>query len=222
MSDQTLWAAIDAQRERTADLLDRLDDQEWSRPSLCTGWTVRDVAAHLTLQQQTVADLFRFMIKNPGSLGGGMNQMINRSARIVAARPTDRLIGDIRAMIGSRRHNVGVTPDETLIDIAVHGQDIAIPLGRELDLPAPTAALAASRVWSYGGRGKAMVFDTIPLAPYRLSATDIAWTEGDGPEIQGPIAAILLLLTGRPVALSRLVGAGADQLRQDLDRYPAT
>ena len=33
-------------------------------------------------------------------------------------------------MVGSRRHNVGVTPYETLIDIVVHGQDIAVPLGR--------------------------------------------------------------------------------------------
>jgi uncharacterized protein (TIGR03083 family) len=219
MSEQDLWSIIDAQRERTADLLDRVTDQEWTRPSLCAGWTVRDVAAHLTQQQQSVGDLLRFLIKNPGSLGGGMNQMINRSARIRASRPTDQLIGEIRAMIGSRRHNVGVTPYETLIDIVVHGQDIAIPLGREIETPPSVAAMAATRVWSYRGRGKAAVFDSIPLAPYRLGATDVDWSEGEGLEIRGPILAVLLLLTGRPAALQRLQGPGVGRL---LDRYPAT
>jgi len=32
-------------------LLEQLSDEEWRQPSLCAGWTVRDVAAHLTLQQ---------------------------------------------------------------------------------------------------------------------------------------------------------------------------
>ena len=34
-----------------AGLLADLSEREWRRPSLCDGWTVRDVAAHLTLQQ---------------------------------------------------------------------------------------------------------------------------------------------------------------------------
>jgi uncharacterized protein (TIGR03083 family) len=51
MTDDEIWAAIDAHRLRTAELLERLSDDEWCHPSLCDGWTVRDVAAHLTLQQ---------------------------------------------------------------------------------------------------------------------------------------------------------------------------
>lgn len=219
MDDHELWAAIDAQRERTAELLDRLTDDEWSQPSLCAGWTIRDVAAHLTLQQQGIADLLGFMIKHPGSLGG-MNRMINRAARFKAEWPTDQLITGIRSMIGSRRHNVGLTPVETLIDIVVHGQDIAIPLGRELEAPPTVSAIAATRVCSYGGTGKAAVFDSLPLGPYRLIATDVDWSNGgDGPKIQGPMIALLLLLTGRRVALSRLQGPGVDALRE---RYPAT
>ena len=47
-----VWGAIDDQRTRTADLLERLSTEQWDHPSLCQGWTVRHVAAHLTLQQQ--------------------------------------------------------------------------------------------------------------------------------------------------------------------------
>ncbi|MFC7623848.1 maleylpyruvate isomerase family mycothiol-dependent enzyme [Microlunatus sp. GCM10028923] len=208
-----LWAMIDAQREVTATLLDQLTEKEWSRPSLCAGWTVRDVAAHLTLQQVGFGELVGSLIRHPGVLGG-MNHMINGIARIkAAAEPTGSLIREIRGMIGSRRHNVGVTAEETLIDIAVHGQDIAVPLDRELDLPPATAARAASRAWSYGARGKAAVFARIPVSGYRLVATDTEWERGDGPEIRGPIAALLLLITGRRAGLTRLVGPGADRLR---------
>ena len=51
MNDDEVWAVIDLQRGRTADLLEQLSDEEWRQPSLCEGWAVRDVAAHLTLQQ---------------------------------------------------------------------------------------------------------------------------------------------------------------------------
>lgn len=135
MDLDTLWAAIDDQRLRTAELLDDLSDDEWDTPSLCDGWTVRDVAAHLTLQQMTLGDGLRAAWDPRRHLGGGMNGIINASAKAQAALPTAHLIARIRAMIGSRRHNVGVTPQETLIDIVVHGQDIAVPLGRELGVP---------------------------------------------------------------------------------------
>ena len=46
-----VWEAIDGQRMRVAGLLDGLPSGEWQQPSLCAGWTVRDVAAHLTLQE---------------------------------------------------------------------------------------------------------------------------------------------------------------------------
>ena len=128
MNPDELWAAIDAQRLRTTDLLEALAPEEWSVPSLCQGWTVRDVAAHLTLQQMTLGSALLSALRHPGSL----NHIINASARTKALLPTEQLIAEIGAMCGSRRHNIGVTPLETLIDIVVHGQDIAIPVGHVL------------------------------------------------------------------------------------------
>jgi hypothetical protein len=76
--------------------------------------------------------------------------MIRKAARRQAAMPTDQMVGVIRAMVGSRRHNFGITYHETLIDILVHGQDITIPLGRLHPIPAEAAAEAATRVWTIG------------------------------------------------------------------------
>lgn len=216
MNDDELWAAIDAQRLRTADLLETLTHDDWSHRSLCDGWTVRDVAAHLTLQQLTLSDGLKLALKHPGSL----NRTIHASTRGKARQPTAQLIAEIRAMVGLRRHNFGLTALETLIDIVVHGQDIAVPIGRSLHVPPETAAVAAQRVWDCRGTRLSKVFDRIPYDDLNLQATDIDWSAGLGPELRGPILALLLLMTGRAVVLPQLDGPGV-QVLQNTSSSPA-
>jgi len=215
MNDE-LWTAIDAQRTSTAELLDSLAPGEWDHPSLCAGWTVRDVAAHLTLQQLTLGKALHGALRHPGHV----NRIIRETSRARATLPTDRLTREIRAMVGSRRHNVGVTPLETLVDIVVHGQDIAVPLRRDLSVPPETTLATADRVWwcrsTRSGRLKAKVFAGLDHRGLRFVATDADWSAGDGAEVRGPLLSIVLVLTGRPAGLARLDGAGAAQLGQRL------
>jgi len=214
MNTEELWVAIDDQRHRTADLLETLTPDQWAHDSLCEGWTVRDVAAHLTLQQQHVGDVLAFFIGHPSMLRSvTLNRAIHNSAKLQAGLPTDEIIRRIRAMIGSRRHNAFLSERETLIDILVHGQDIAMPLGVGLQMPTHAAAEAATRVWQIRGTWLAQVNRKLPLDGYRLTATDVDWSVGEGPGITGSIGALLLLLTGRRAALPQLSGPGADALR---------
>jgi uncharacterized protein (TIGR03083 family) len=202
------WHAIDEQRLTVAALLEELNDQEWTQPSLCEGWTVRDVAAHLTLQQIGPGQALAQIVRRPG----GMNRMIHNAACRRAAAPTDELIAAIRGMVGSRKRNVGVSHLETLTDILVHGQDIAIPLGRHLPTRTDAAAAAASRMWSRGWP----FWPRRRLAGFRLVATDTQWVAGEGRDVEGRIEAVLLLLTGRLVVLPRLSGDGIGELRARL------
>ena len=216
MNDEQVWTAIDEQRRRVVALLESVTDPEWDHPSLCAGWTVRHVAAHLTLQELTVGDVMRFALRHP-SLLRDVNRVIHESAKLqAAALSADEIVAGVQATVGRRRHNVGVTPRETLVDIVVHGLDIAVPLRRRLDVPGEVAAEAASRVRALDGTVKNRVFRKLPLAPYRLVATDVDWSVGDGPEIQGPVVALLLLLTGRRVGLDDVSGEGAERLRREL------
>ncbi len=210
-----LWAAIDDQRTRTADLLEQLSADQWDHPSLCQGWTVRHVAAHLTMQQQRVRDVAAFIARNPRILRSvTLNATIHDSAVLQAKKLTSHeIIFRIRVMIGSRRHNAFVTPLETLTDILVHSQDIAIPLGLDLTMRPSACALAATRQWDTRSTWLGTVFHPLPLDGYQLTATDISWTRGQGPEVAGPVGALLLLLTGRSAALDRLTGEGAAALR---------
>jgi len=53
MERSEVWTAIDDQRRAQVHLLEDLSEEEWRQPSLCGGWTVRQVAAHLALQNTT-------------------------------------------------------------------------------------------------------------------------------------------------------------------------
>lgn len=208
MNPDEVWATIDAERTSLADLLDTLSPEEWSTPSLCGGWTVREVVAHLSLAQipppRVVVEMARYR--------GNFNRMIRETAlREAAARPPGELTQRVRNMVGSRRHVIGVTRLEPLIDILVHGQDIAIPLGRTRPMPVDAAAAAADRVWSMGFPFRARR----RLEDVRLVATDADWTRGNGAEITGPMAALLLLLTGRDALIGELSGAGLQSRRTD-------
>ncbi|MBG0561160.1 maleylpyruvate isomerase family mycothiol-dependent enzyme [Actinoplanes aureus] len=198
------WPEIHRQRLAVADLLDDLKPADWDHPSLCDGWTVRDVAAHLTLQQLRLRDVFGLV----RHWKGGMHPTIQAAARRQAAALTPaQIVADIRDTAAARRYNFGVTPVETLIDLLVHSQDIAIPLGRTHPMPPEAAAVATRRVLTM--RIPPPPPSVRVVAGLHLTATDIGWSYGDGPEVRGPIAALLLVSTGRTVALPQLTGPGA-------------
>lgn len=207
MKADGVWQAIDTQRADLCDLLTGLDDDQWRQPSLCADWTVRDVAAHLTLQQLGPRGVLAQMLQWRGSI----DRTTAHAARVRAATlTTEQIIAEIRATIGSRRHIFGVTHLETLCDILVHSQDIAIPLGRHLGMPADAAAVAASRALSM--RWPPPPPSVKKMAGFRLTATDTSWSTGDGPTVRGPMAALLLVCCGRLAALPQLSGDGAAEL----------
>lgn len=203
-----VWAAVDEQRADLADLLDTLTPSEWETPSLCTGWRVRDVAAHLTQAHASVSTAIKELLRARGSY----DRMIYNMAVRQAALPVDAYAPILRAMIGSRRKAPGITPLEPLIDVLVHGQDIALPLGRTRAMPTQACVLAADRVWPNLFPFRA----ARRLAGIRFVATDCSWTAGEGAAVHGPIGAILLLLTGRPAALAQLSGPGTELAAQRL------
>jgi hypothetical protein len=77
-------------------------------------------------------------------------------------------------------------------------------------MPAEAARAAADRIWSKSFPFKARQ----RLAGIRLVATDTDWSAGEGPEIHGPMSALLLLLSGRKVSMPSLTGQGVALLQR--------
>ena len=200
--DDDYWSAVSQLRLAVADLLETLTPQEWERPSLCAGWRVRDVAGHLSLVPTiTTWDMVRAAPRgrfNPHHV----NTLL---ARQYADRPTRAIVERIREHAGERRTARVLDVRDSLFDVVVHSQDIAMPLGRTLEVPVHSARAGLDRVWEMGWPFRAKR----RLSGLRLSATDADWTVGDGPAVEGTALALLLLLTGRTEAAApMLTGSG--------------
>ena len=203
---ESAWAVIEQERLSLAALLEGLTHEQWNAPSLCVGWRVKDVAAHIALAPQPPRPLSMVV---EGARAGGRFHKLNRDLSVRHAdRPGADLVAEIREHAASRRLPRVTNYRNILFDILVHGQDIAIPLGIERDMPTDAARAGVQRVWTMGwpfGVKRA-------LKNFRYTATDVDWTAGKGPDVTGPVAALLLILTGRPAALSRLSGRGVEGL----------
>lgn len=210
MDDTEVWAIVDERRQAVVDLLGGLAPGDWDRPSLCAAWSVREVAAHLTLVALPRPQLIGLFVRYPGS----MNRTIRDASKARARRmDNDEIRAAIRSMIGLHRHFPGLTCREALVDILGHTLDIALPLQLDVQLPTAAVAEAANRVVSYGGKGNARVFRPLPVFRFRLTATDHDWSTGSGPEVTGTMTDLYLALIGRSVHLDRLGGEGAESLR---------
>ena len=195
-------AAVAAERHRVADLVADLPDEQWATPSLCSAWTVRDVVAHLTVTtRMTVPRLLRAAVLARGSFE---RMAVDLAAQRAEAYPTDELVAQLRQSADSTRRFPGSTPRDPLMDLVVHGQDIARPLGRRHvsppDVVADCLAYVATNRFLGGPRR---------LAGVRLISTDTGWTLGEGAELRGPDVDLLLVAAGRRVGLEALEGPGA-------------
>ena len=188
MDSDTVWQHIDNERAWLADLLQSLAPEAWRQPSMCEGWTVRDVAAHLTFAHAQVRDLLW-----PAVRAGFRYDALVRNTALRSPLTHDEIVATLRGFVGSRRRVAFITDLEPLIDILVHIQDICRPLNIDHPMPPDAAAAAADRVLS----------TPRPIRRWRpphgvhMIATDIDWAYGDGAGVRAPMRSHLLTLTGR-------------------------
>jgi uncharacterized protein (TIGR03083 family) len=201
-----MWQVIDEERAGLADLLAALTPRQWACPSLCAGWTVREVAAHLSLGPRMG---YRAVLVEAARARGSFNRMIDNTAKREAARAVGDLVAELRGASGSRHLAPGQKLTDAMMDVLVHGQDIALPVGIDRAMPLQAARAAAEHTWRMGFPFHARK----RLRGFQLSATDVDWSAGEGVRIEGTIAALLLLASGRPAVLHRLTGPGAEILR---------
>lgn len=201
MNDEETWTVIRQHRCAVADFLAGLRQDQWDAASLCAGWSVRDVAAHLTIisvpppASSLLADLARAR--------GSMHRLNTVVTKRRAQTAPDALVDLLRTGAASRKLPAVTDKRNVLFDLLVHGMDMSIPLGLDLPVPPAAAAEGATRVWEMGWP----FWAKRRLKRLHLVATDVEWSVGDvsGPQVRGPIAAHLLLLTGRSSAAAPLL-----------------
>ncbi|MFI7099097.1 maleylpyruvate isomerase family mycothiol-dependent enzyme [Streptomyces sp. NPDC050161] len=196
--------AIAAERRELADVLDGLPAAAWDAPTLCAGWRVREVAAHMSLG-------FRYPLPRTlweiAKARGSLHRMTDRCARRDAATHTaPQLAAFIR---DNATHPwtppVGGTAAALGHDV-VHGLDITVPLGIDRRIPEDRL-----RVLLDGVTPKSAAFFGAGLDGVRLRADDLDWSFGTGTLVTGRAQDLLLLAFGRKLPAGRLHGEAGDR-----------
>lgn len=199
-----------AEQERTdlLGLLEGLTDEQWAAPSLCAGWSVRDVVVHVVSYDPLTT----------GQLGGAFLRGGFRVEKVneVVLRAYDALspaavLDLVRRHLRPRGLTAGFGGGIALTDGTIHHQDVRRALG--LPRVVPEERLVPVLEFARGA-------PTLPgrslTRGLRLVADDVDFAAGRGPEVIGPGEALLMCVAGRAAALGELSGPGLPELRRRL------
>ena len=201
-SASTIWPVVHHERRALAHDLEAIDPAQWGMASLCPGWDIHDVLAHLIDSATTTRLAFirrmvaaRFDFDRDNAAGISRERASNPLATLAAFRKVSASEATPPAPLATR-----------LVEAFVHGEDIRRPLGIARAYPPDDVAIALTyqlntSVKMGGGRERAK--------GRRLVTTDASFTHGDGLEARGTALALLLAVSGRPLAPGELTGPGA-------------
>jgi uncharacterized protein (TIGR03083 family) len=196
----TIQDMIAAQRGELAAVLDALPASGWDQPTLCAGWRVREVVAHVTMPFRYSGGRFVFELARSR---GRFNEMADRVALRDAARMAPgELAAAVRSNTGHPWRPPGGGFEGALAHDVIHGLDITVPLG--LGLMVPEERLR--RVLPASVNDKTVMFFGADLAGIEFRASDMDWTLGAGTPLTGAAADLLLAMCGRKLPAGRLCG----------------
>ena len=207
MNREKIHAAIAEERRSIADLIDSLDDSQLATESLCAGWDVKTVAAHLVLP----LDGGPFPVIILALRRRNLARAIDELARRRAQSPAKEIAASLRNLADHQYWRPPPKIPARLAEILCHSGDIKIPLGMPFE-PDPQLTMIALEMLTGP-------FPNGLAPPGRLrglswQATDIDRRWGKGPEIRGRTADLLMATVGRTATLDSLDGPGLPLLRQ--------
>lgn len=205
-SQLDVHAELSAARLDLLVVLEQLEDRDWDKRTLCEGWRVRDVAAHVAQAPELkVGKVLGGMLKARGNV----EKMVDEQARRGGDREPIEILDQLRANVANDHVPPGTTAEKLLVDTVIHSLDITHPNGWELNLPADRVRWALSTFVKLSGpfkgkeRAEGLHFDT----------TDVDWRCGCGDHVRGPAPVVLLALAGRRVC-DQLSGDGVAALAE--------
>ncbi|UQW99334.1 maleylpyruvate isomerase family mycothiol-dependent enzyme [Streptomyces sp. RerS4] len=203
-------AAIAAERRELADLFDSLSAEQWNERSLCGGWRVREVAAHMSMG---------FRLSLPATLGelvkarGNLHRMTDRVARRDAAAHSPTAL---TAFLRDNAHHPWTPPVGGLAAAlghdVVHGLDITVALGLDRRVPEDRLRILLDQI-----RPSSLKFFGADLDAVRLCAEDLDWSYGSGSAVFGAAQDLLLLAYGRKLPDGRLRGEPSSRFTRPAD-----
>lgn len=192
LSDDDLQAMVAAEYLALGDLLEALPASRWDTPSLCEGWRIREVVAHLTMPARYGEAEFMAELKD---CDFDFGRLSNRMAERDGSLPTTKLVSDVFSDVMHAWQPPGGGAMGALNHVVIHSLDITVPLGVQRRSPDATIRVLLD---SLAGGG-AQHFG-VDVSGETLTATDLTWSSGSGPERSGTAEDLVLYMAGRKVA----------------------
>lgn len=201
-ADADLAGAIAGEYRALADLLEASDPAVWDAPSLCEGWRIREVVAHMTMPVRYSGPAFMAELE---AAGGDFSRLSDTVAARDGALPVDSLLADLRSELLHAWEPPGGGADGAFTHCVIHLLDIveAVPLERRVPDERVTRLLgiiAAPGMPNFFG---------VDLDGVELRADDLEWCYGSGTPVSGAAQALALVVCGRLLPPGRLDGEGA-------------
>lgn len=192
MEATELYELTVAERRRLATLLENLTPQQWGADTLCSGWRVREVVAHLNSSETQTWPEFEAAV---AAAAGDIELACDRTARADTARYSDAELLDIyRRRVPSRWTPGPDAHQGALAHEVIHGLDITVALG----LPGPEPRVVAAAM--AGSRPESLAFFGVDLGGTRLVAADAELSigaEAADAEVRLSAIELTLVATGR-------------------------
>ena len=197
-----LMPEITATRRELAEVLAGLPASSWDAASLCAGWRVREVVAHVTMPFRYSTG--RFLVELARS-GMRFHRMSNRCAHRDADLPVADLVAAVRDNATNPWRPPGGGYEGALVHDVIHGLDITVALGIDRPMPTERMRIVLNGVTKPG----ALKHFGVDLAGVELRADDLDWSFGAGRTVSGPARELALVLCGRTLPAGRSAGMAA-------------
>jgi uncharacterized protein (TIGR03083 family) len=187
VTDPQSWVAPTF--EGLADLLDASPDGTWDAASLCQGWQVRNVVAHVTMPARlTPADFGAGM----AAAGGDFTVMSDTVAARDASLPLADQLAALRSPVLHAWQPPGGGAVGALSHAVIHSLDVTVALDRQAVAPGEAVAALLDQLTASEG-----AWFGVDLTGVRLEAADTGWSWGSGEVVRADGGPLVALLSGR-------------------------
>jgi uncharacterized protein (TIGR03083 family) len=198
-NDAALQPAVAAEFAALADLLDSATGAQWDTASLCAGWRIREVVAHMTMAARYPEDRFMAELRLCDfDFGRLSNEIASRDAGL----PASELVANLRSETMQHWTPPGGGYHGALNHVVIHGLDVTVPLGVPRRSTDDTIRIILDDLTEGGVHQH---FGT-SIEGRSLQATDIDWSHGSGPALRGQAEDLALVLCGRTLPAGRIDG----------------
>jgi uncharacterized protein (TIGR03083 family) len=198
MRDPQVWVAPTC--DGLAGMLAAAPPATWDAPSLCEGWQIRHVVAHLTMPARLTPEQFGAEL---AAAGGDFGRLSDSVAARDATQPVADHLAALRSPVLHAWQPPGGGAAGALSHAVIHSLDVTVALDRPAVAPRDAVITVLDQL--VGANGAIFGLD---LTGVRLEATDSAWSWGSGEVVQADSDRLVALLSGRTLPDGRVLGRG--------------